>query len=235
MSLRPRLPGAAHGQVARTRMAPGGAVKPWSQSALRPAGPVNRIRSAGVAVPPPPGPTSPLVIRPDTLYGAGAVTGGAGDDTCRDELDTTYVTVSNTASKTLEFESAAIPEGEVITSATITIRARGVTYPDVGFYTINMYCAENIAPEATYVPNYGYFVTTTYEDPTIVLTGEWVNYSLPALIWEEALVPLSGWEEFTAAVRAGEVQLRMVGQLWDGADPAEVSMDVSDAWLTVTW
>lgn len=237
MSLRPRLPGAAHAQVARTRMAPGGLSKPYSQSPLRPNGPVNRIRSLGVAAPTA-GPTSPLVIRPDALYGSGAVTGGAADNTCRDELDTTYVTVSNTASKTLEFEAAELPEGVTLTGAAITIRVRGTTYPSTGFYTINMYCAENIAPDSTYVPNYGYFVTPPFADPTIELTDDWVDYDLPLLLWAEDpadIVPLSDWEHFTAAVIAGEVQLRMVGQLWAGASPEEVSMDVSQAWLIVTW
>lgn len=51
MTMRPPLPGAAHQQVARSRMAPGGQVKPFSQSPIPRAGGVRRVRQAGVAPP----------------------------------------------------------------------------------------------------------------------------------------------------------------------------------------
>lgn len=104
MSLRPRLPGAAHAQIARTRMAPGGQAKPYSQSPLRLPGPVNRIRSLGAA---PTAPETPLCADEDWALAAQSST------SARFEGSLGYVALSVTVNYDCTYSGTVTPQCRV--------------------------------------------------------------------------------------------------------------------------
>ena len=215
------------GGMVRTsgRMTPGG-MRPdrrWSESAIPRIG-KPRLRRIG-----PPAPT--VTLRPDAIAASlewpdsdVIYVGGGGQDTLRDQSDSTYVTAdydydtSTFSPAVATFEAASIPGGATIESITFTMRVRG---DGVAYASFDL--AGDILGGNSYEPYY----LGSGLDP--VPGSGWTNLS-----WTATPSNTDWWWEIptVAALNAGGLQLHCgVGIVTPGVDG---HIDWADAWIAVT-